>query len=100
MAKDFDSMEDSNACANPSIHEVSSPDRRTVLRGAAAASMAAWLGPLAGCATGAAAAGSAGTRQTGMGAEPKIGFKGIPPGQGDTLVVPEGYVASVIAAWG
>ena len=32
-SKDFDSMEDSNRSANPSIHEVSDPARRTVLRG-------------------------------------------------------------------
>jgi len=31
MAKDFDSMEDSNRSPNPSIHEVSDPSRRVVL---------------------------------------------------------------------
>ena len=33
MAKDFDSMEDSNRSANPSIHEVSDPARRVFLLG-------------------------------------------------------------------
>ena len=37
MSKDFSLMEDSNRSANPSIHEVSSPARRTVLRGGAGA---------------------------------------------------------------
>jgi hypothetical protein len=92
MAKDFDSMEDSNRSANPSIHEVSLPARRTVLRGGAAASLAALLAPLAGCAG--LDLGSP------LPAGPKLGFKGIPVGMGDALVVPEGYVASVIAAWG
>jgi secreted PhoX family phosphatase len=92
MAKDFDSMEDSNRSANPSIHEVSLSARRTVLRGGAAASLAALLAPLAGCAG--LDLGSP------LPAGPKLGFKGIPVGMGDALVVPEGYVASVIAAWG
>jgi uncharacterized protein len=33
MAKDFDSMEDSKRSPNPSIHDLSDPARRTVLRG-------------------------------------------------------------------
>lgn len=33
MAKDFDSMEDSNRSANASIHEVSDPARRVLLLG-------------------------------------------------------------------
>ena len=37
MAKDFSTMEDSNRSANPSIHEVSDPARRTVIRGGFAA---------------------------------------------------------------
>jgi secreted PhoX family phosphatase len=31
---------------------------------------------------------------------PRLGFQGIPTGVGDRVVVPQGYVASVIAAWG
>jgi secreted PhoX family phosphatase len=86
MAKNFDDMEDSNRSSNPSIHEVSDPARRILLRGAAAAAVAPLLAPLFGCAS--------------MEGGPRIGFKGIPPGTGDQLVVPEGYVATVIAAWG
>ncbi len=33
MSKNFSAMEDSNASANPSIHEVSDPSRRRVLQG-------------------------------------------------------------------
>ena len=86
MAKDFSTMEDSNRSSNPSIHDVSDPARRILLRGATALAAVPLLAPLFGCAT--------------TGGAPKIGFKGIPPGMGDQLVVPEGYVASVIAAWG
>ena len=50
MSKDFSLMEDSNRSANPSIHEVSSPARRTVLRGGAGAGLLTLLAPLAGCA--------------------------------------------------
>ena len=93
--KDFDSMEDSNRSSNPSIHDVSDPARRTVLRGSLGLAAAALYGPLvAGC------AGAAPARDAGRPVEPSIGFKGIPPGMGDKLVVAEGYIASVIAAWG
>ena len=88
MAKDFSTMEDSNRSSNPSIHDVSSPERRTFLRGGSAA-IAALLAPLAGC-------GSMGAAMSG----PNLGFKGIPPGMGDALVVPPGYVASALAQWG
>ncbi|HEY6135746.1 MAG TPA: PhoX family phosphatase [Rubrivivax sp.] len=87
MAKDFDSMEDSNRSANPSIHEVSAPARRTVLMGGVGAALTGWLSPLAGCANGA---------PTGS----LLGFKGVAASAADTVVVPEGYVAQVIAAWG
>ncbi len=95
MAKDFSTMEDSNPSANPSIHEVSGPERRLVLQGGLGLALVAALGPLAGCAATGAASGVAAQR-TG----PLLGFKSIPPGMGDTMVVPEGYVAQAIAAWG
>ena len=88
MSKDFDTMEDSNRSSNPNIHEVSDPQRRTLLRGGSAA-VVALLAPLAGCGTLGAAMGGA-----------KLGFKGIAPGAGDALVVPPGYVATALAAWG
>jgi len=88
MAKDFDSMEDSNWSANLSIHEVSDPARRSVLRlgfGAAAATLfAPWL---AGCASSAIG-------------PPRLGFAAVPPSAADALAVPKGYVAEVIARWG
>jgi secreted PhoX family phosphatase len=31
---------------------------------------------------------------------PTLSFKPVPPGFGDRLIVPEGYNAQVIAAWG
>ena len=90
MAKDFDRMEDSNRSANPSIHEVSVPQRRTVLQLSLGAAASALFTPwLAGCATGAGAPAGA-----------RIGFEGIPIGRTDALTVPKGYVADVIAAWG
>ncbi|MBP6850799.1 MAG: PhoX family phosphatase [Rhodoferax sp.] len=96
MAKDFDTMEDSNRSANPSIHEVSDPKRRILLRGGSAA-VAALLAPLAGCgAFKATLDQNLALLQRG----PKLGFQGIPPGIGDKLVVPPGYVATALAAWG
>jgi uncharacterized protein len=84
MAKDFTTMEDSNTSSNPSIHDVSNPSRRTLLQGSAIASITS----LMGCAA------------LANGAGPTIGFKAIPAGFGDKLVVPEGYTATAIASWG
>lgn len=108
MSKDFSSMEDSNRSANPSIHEVSDLARRTVLRGGAAAGVLAMLAPLTGCAGLGAKAAEGGSAPAPSGApaapsptaRPSIGFKGVPISAADRLVVPEGYVASVLAAWG
>lgn len=82
-SKDFDAMEDSNRSANPSLHEVSDPARRTLLRGS--------LGWLAGALYAPLAQGAK---------APSLGFKSVPVSTADTLVVPEGYEAQVIAAWG
>lgn len=90
MAKDFDSMEDSNRSSNPDIHSVSDPARRSVLQLSMGAALGALFAPLStGCA--ALAPGLSG---------PRIGFKGVPATSADTLVVPDGYAASVMAAWG
>ena len=90
MAKDFDTMEDSNRSSNPSIHEVSDPARRVWLRGGMAAVAGAAFGPLVtGCAATPPKAG-----------EPLLGFKSVPVSTADAVTVPEGYVAQVIAAWG
>src|SRR5687767_9591474 len=89
MAKDFDTMEDSNPSSNPSIHDVSDPKRRVVLQGGVGALVAGVMAPwLSACATTPAASG------------PLIGFKGITADAGDALRVPEGYVARAFAAWG
>ena len=92
MPKDFSTMEDSNQSANPSIHDLMAQEtrlgRRTVLQGAGLASLLAVLHPLSGCAS---PSGSA---------PAQLGFTAIPPGQTDALVVPPGYVAQVLAAWG
>lgn len=86
MSKDFSQMEDSNRSSNPTIHEVSDPQRRTVLAGFGAASV---LGPLlSGCSTLAASSG------------PLLGFKSIPVSTADAVTVPEGYVARAAFAWG
>lgn len=89
MPKDFDTMEDSNRSANASIHQVSDPARRVWLQGGMAALAGAAFGPLV---TGCASLPQAG--------EPLLGFKGVPTSAADAVAVPEGYVASVIAAWG
>jgi len=97
-ATHIDSMEDSNRSSNPTIHDVSDPQRRLVLRGALGAALAALYGPLVG---GCASGGFAGDWRMGPAAMgPMLGFKGIAPDSTDKLIVPEGYVAQPIAAWG
>jgi len=88
MAKDFDTMEDSNRSANPSIHDVSLPERRTLLRGGLGAAVGALLGPLGAC------------RQVPVRPEKELGFVSVPLSSADTVVVPHGYSAQVIAPWG
>ncbi len=90
MAKDFDQMEDSNASANPSIHDVSDPARRQILFDGLGLATASVFAQLAACAS-PVDVGSGG---------PKLGFKSIPASSADALVVPQGYVAQVIAPWG
>jgi secreted PhoX family phosphatase len=94
MAKDFDSMEDSNRSSNPSIHDVSHPSRRTLLKGGLAGTLSGLLAPLGGVA---ALAGCA----TGGGpAVPRIGFKGVPATAADGLWIAEGYTAVPSFMWG
>jgi uncharacterized protein len=87
MAKDFSSMEASNTSPNASIHEVSQPERRMFLGAASAAGLAGLL-PLAACSSMSAAS------------PPALTFKSIPVDASDKLLVPDGYVAKAIAAWG
>jgi len=87
MAKDFSEMEDSNRSSNRSIHEVIETSRRTFLKSGAVVSFSSVMAPLAGCAA--------------LSGPPnKLGFKPIPVGMGDKLVVPEGYTAMPLAPWG
>ena len=93
MAKDFATMEDSNRSSNPSIHEVSQPARRTLLRGGLGLCTTSLLAPLSG------ALGLAGCATPGAGAA-QPGFASVPVSTADTVTVPEGYTTQVIAAWG
>jgi len=96
MAKDFSSMEDSNRSSNPTIHEISDPARRIVVRGGLSAAVSGLLAPLvAGC-VGPQAALPGMTAVSG----PQIGFKGIAASVADTIVVPEGYIATAMCKWG
>jgi uncharacterized protein len=87
VAKDFSQMEDSNRSSNPSIHDVSDPARRTVLRGGALAALAPFLGSMTACAA--------------MGGVPgRVGFAGVPVSTADKLTVPAGYTAMPLLPWG
>ncbi|HSW04205.1 PhoX family protein [Aquabacterium sp.] len=97
MAKDFDTMEDSNRSSNPSIHELSDPARRRLLRGGLGATAGGLLAPLSGVA---ALAGCATTSGDGDEGGAPLGFKSVPVSTADTVSVPEGYSVQVIAAWG
>jgi uncharacterized protein len=89
-------MEDSNRSPNPDIHGLSDPARRRTLEGGVALALGALFGPgLAGCHTAAPATGAWPTK-----ARTLLGFHGIPPGSGDLVEVPEGYVAQPLAPWG
>jgi secreted PhoX family phosphatase len=96
MAKHHDSMEDSNRSSNPTIHELSSPARRTVIRGSLGMAVSGLLAPLAGLG-GSLSLGGCATATAG---DPLLGFKGVPVSTSDTVVVPEGYTVQVIAPWG
>lgn len=88
MAKDFDRMENSNRSANPSIHEVSDPARRVFLLDGIGALAVGALSPWL---TGRAVAAGRG---------PLLGFNPVPVSEKDRVLVPEGYEAVPIAAWG
>jgi uncharacterized protein len=90
MAKDYSLMEDSNPSSNPSIHDVSDPARRLILRGGIGLAAGGIFSGLAGCAAGGAA----------LGKEPLVGFKSVPISTKDAIVVPEGYSSQVMAPWG
>jgi len=85
----------SNTCANPALSEVLEArfSRRSLLQGTGALGVA---GVLSGSfATLAEAASVPFTKKT-----PLLGFKSIPFSSDDRVVVPEGYSADVLYAWG
>jgi secreted PhoX family phosphatase len=94
MPKNFDTLEDSNASANPTIHSLSQPGRRTVLQGG----LSAWLFGVGGVFAPVAAVVPAATSQGGK--KSRLGFKSLSAASSDTLRVADGYVATVLAAWG
>jgi len=96
MAKDFTSMEDSNRSSNPSIHDVSQPLRRTVLRGSLGALAGSFFAPLTAISGALALTGCA----TSAGSAPLLGFKSVGISTADLVLVPEGYNVQVIAPWG
>ncbi len=95
MAKDFSLMEFSNSSSNPSIHDLSSPSRRVVLRGGLGATIAGLLAPL-----GASALSGCATTTSGGASGPILGFKSVQMNGLDTVTVPEGYRAQVLYRWG
>lgn len=96
MAKNFDLMEDSNSSANPSIHHVSSAERRQILQislGTLAQQFFRWS-PVALAAGATAACAKVPVKG------PVLGFKAIPASSADRVTVPDGYVAQILAPWG
>ena len=89
MLKDPEFGEDSNRSRNPALSELMDPTRRQWVKQALQWSALAWL-PVSGCATLPAAPGNS----------TRLGFTGIPASAADTLSVPPGYHAQVLAAWG
>jgi secreted PhoX family phosphatase len=85
MAKDFTQMEDSNRSSNPSIHDISQPERRMFLGGSGALALSMLLPACA---------------QTPVAQAAALSFKPIPIGTKDDIVVPEGYRAHALAPWG
>ena len=87
MAKDFEAMEDSNRSANASIHDVSDPARRIVLRGGLGAVVGGLLAPLAGVSlVGCAGAGAAGSML----------LAGVPGGVGDGAKATLSYAGGTV----
>lgn len=101
MAKDFDTMEDSNPSSNPSIHEVSGPARRMVLRLSAGIGAGSFFGALAGCAPSASPASpKAVVDSRPATASAALAFSAVPSSTADKVGVPAGYTATPLAAWG
>jgi uncharacterized protein len=99
MAKDFSQMEDSNRSTNLSIHAVSDPARRSVLGGGVGLVLSSFFAPLAvtfaGCAN-----TRTNTRSSHAAGGPHLGFKSVATSTADQVLVPAGYSATALAAWG
>ncbi|HQD64350.1 MAG TPA: DUF839 domain-containing protein, partial [Casimicrobium huifangae] len=93
MAKDFSTMDDCNPSHNQSIHDLSNPLRRTILRGGLATTISSLLAPL-----GAVSLSGCSTTPTGIG--PMLGFKSVTMNDLDTVTVPDGYRVQVLYRWG
>lgn len=89
MAKDFSTMDNSNPSPTPSIHDLSSPQRRTVLRGGLAATISGLLAPLG-------VASLAGCSTTTAGRQSALGFKAVAMNDLDAVTVPDGYRVQVL----
>jgi uncharacterized protein len=111
MAKNFDTMEDSNRSSNPDIHSVSRPDRRTLLKLGGSLGAMGMLSPLlTACAQANVGIGFGSGIGLSLGvgvnvntaaiASNAIAFKPIPADVQDRIVVPDGYVAVALAQWG
>ena len=87
MAKDFDSMEDSNRSANTDIHQVSDPAKRISLQWLAGLSLLAHMG------AGKAQSGHSNTIS-------RLNFQALSPSLEDFVQVPPGYRFNILAAWG
>ena len=93
MAKDFSTMDDCNPSHNQSIHDLSNPLRRTILRVVLRQPSVVCLHPL-----GAVSLGGCSTTPTGIG--PMLGFKSVAMNDLDTVTVPDGYRVQVLYRWG
>jgi len=94
VAKDFSTMEDSNPSPNVDIHAVSDPGRRRLVQGGLGALASRLLAPLAG------AAALQGCASGAQGPAAQIGFSAVAASSADAVLVPPGYVAEAIYAWG
>ncbi len=87
MAKDFDTMEDSNRSGNTSIHQVSDPSKRIslqLLAGLSLLAQTAW----------------AKAQNAAASASSRLNFQALSPSLEDFVQVPPGYRFNVLAAWG
>jgi len=101
MARPFEPADDCNPGDAPTIHDLSDPRRRVLLQGGVGA-LARWLAPaLPAGVAGAAAllAGGCATPTAAPGGG-RLGFESIDPGDEDSVRVPPGYTADVLAPWG